>query len=48
VINKRENYAPERVFSPWWIWKKNCVSKKFLVSLESGIAVKDFHVLGFL
>ena len=48
VLNKRDEIACERVFAPWPDMEKEMKeSNLILSSLESGLALKDFDILGF-
>ena len=48
VLNKKDDIACERVFAPWPDMEKEMKeSNLILSSLESGLALKDFDILGF-
>ncbi len=48
ILNRRDDCAAERVFSPWVDMEDRLRTYKIpLSSLESGFPVKDFDILGF-
>lgn len=48
IINKREDCAAERVFSPWVDMEEQLKANRIpLFSLESRVPVRDFDILGF-
>lgn len=48
LINRHEDFAAERVFSPWVDMEERLKAEHIpLFSLESSVPIKDFDILGF-